>query len=122
MFEYGNIIYGPFYKGYENPIERIQRKATRLVTFISQLSYEEQLRHLNLPSLKYRRYHGDMITAYNIMQGNLNLDRSLSLLVVGQTLEDILTSYSNLFPSIQLDNIYILKELLMTGTHFLSTM
>ena len=74
---HGNIIWGPFYKGDENLIEQIQRKATRLVTSISHLSYEEQLRHLNLPLLKYRRYRGDMITTYYIMQGNLDLDGSL---------------------------------------------
>jgi len=60
--EYGNIIWGPFHKGDENLIKQIQRKATRLVTSISHLSYEEQLRHLNLPSLNYRRYHGDIIS------------------------------------------------------------
>jgi len=45
--EYGNIIWGPFLR-----VMRISlNKSTRLV---SHLSYEEWLRHLNLPSLKYR--------------------------------------------------------------------
>ena len=52
--EYGNVIWGPFYKCVENIVEQVQRKATRLDTSVSHLSQEERLRHLNLPSLKYR--------------------------------------------------------------------
>jgi len=35
ILEYENIIWEPFYKGDENLIEQIQRKATRLVSVIS---------------------------------------------------------------------------------------
>jgi len=75
--EYGNVIWGPFYKGDENLIEQVQRKATRLDRSVCHLSYEERLKYFNLPSLKYRRYRGDMITTYNIIHGNLHLDQSL---------------------------------------------
>ena len=51
--KYRNIIWGPFYKCDENLVEQVQRKATRLDKSVSHLSYEERLRHLNLPSLKY---------------------------------------------------------------------
>jgi len=108
---------GTFYKGDENLIEQIQRKATRLVTSISHLSYEEQLRHLKLPSLKYRQYRGDMITTYNIMQGNLNLNKTLFFTC----------SWSNtrghpykLFKPFSTNTVRQLRELLMAGTHFLS--
>ena len=76
--ECGNNIWGPFYKCDENLVEQVQRKATRLDTSVSHLSYVERLRHLNLPSLKYRQYCGDMITTYNIIDANLHRCQSTS--------------------------------------------
>ena len=36
---------------------------------IKTLKYEERLKYLNLPTLKYRRFRGDMIDAYPIFTG-----------------------------------------------------
>ena len=41
--EYGNLIWGPFYLLDQQQIERVQRKATRLIKEISHLQYEETL-------------------------------------------------------------------------------
>ena len=65
------------YKVDEDIIEKVQRKATKLVPSIRHLSYEERLQHLGLPSLKYRRFHGDMIMTYNLLHGHLDIDESL---------------------------------------------
>ena len=73
--EYGNVIWGPFYKGDSQKVERIQRRATKGVTGISSLPYEERLRCLKLPSLQHRRRRGDMIMTYKIITGKVNLDR-----------------------------------------------
>ena len=53
--EYGNVIWGPFYKGDIKALERIQRRATKLVPQIRNLSYEQRLKKLNLSSLTHRR-------------------------------------------------------------------
>jgi hypothetical protein len=50
-------------------IENIQRRATKLIPGLSDLSYEDRLRRLKLPSLSYRRSRGDMIEVYKIMSG-----------------------------------------------------
>ena len=42
-------------------IENIQRRATKLIPGLSDLSYEDRLHRLKLPSLSYRRSRGDMI-------------------------------------------------------------
>ena len=73
--EYGNVIWGPFYKGDAQKVERIQRRATKGVPGLSSLTYEERLRHLKLPSLQHRRRRGDMIMTYKIVTGKVNLDR-----------------------------------------------
>ena len=73
--EYGNVIWGPFYKGDIKAVERIQRRATKLVPQIRNLSYEERLKKLNLSSLTYRRRRGDMITTYKLVTGRINLNK-----------------------------------------------
>ena len=45
----------------------VQRRATKLIPQIKELTYENRLRTLNLPTLKYRRYRGDMIETYKIL-------------------------------------------------------
>ena len=42
-------------------IEKIQKRATKLVTKLKNKSYIDRLIYLNLPTLKYRRLRGDMI-------------------------------------------------------------
>ena len=71
--EYRNIIWGPFNKEDHIFIERVQRRATRLVMDFRHLPYQERLRNLQLPSLLYRRRRGDAIMVYMLMYGHLNL-------------------------------------------------
>ena len=65
--EYANAIRGPFYKQDQQLAERVQRRATKMVPCLSNLSYENRIRSLNMPSLHHRRKRGDMITTYKIM-------------------------------------------------------
>jgi len=39
-------------------LERVQKRATKLIPEISRKPYRERLQVLNLPTLKYRRYRG----------------------------------------------------------------
>ena len=56
-----------------NLMERIQRLATRMIKSMRELPYEERLRRLNIFSLERRRLRGDLILAYNIFHGRLDL-------------------------------------------------
>ena len=67
--EYGNTIWGPFNQADAKLVERVQRRATKLVPGLRNVSYEERLRRLRLPSLQYRRRRGDMILLFRIMHG-----------------------------------------------------
>ena len=40
-----------------------------MVPELKNMTYEERLKSLNLPTLTYRRLRGDMITVYKIMKG-----------------------------------------------------
>ena len=71
--EYGNLIWGPFFKEDTKLVERVQRRATRLVPNLKRLEYEDRLRHLNLPSMQHRRRRGDMIYAHKLLTGKLKI-------------------------------------------------
>ena len=45
-------------------MERVQKTATKLIPELAKKTYSERLRILNLPTLKYKRYRGDMIELF----------------------------------------------------------
>jgi len=76
ILEYGNIVWGPQYIVDQQLVEKIQRRATKLVSEIKELQYVDRLKHLNLPSLRYRRRRGDLIYAYKLFHNMLDMDSS----------------------------------------------
>ena len=50
-------------------IEGVQRRATKLVSSITDLSYPQRLQLLGIPSLQYRRLRADMLQVYKIIHG-----------------------------------------------------
>ncbi|XP_065896041.1 uncharacterized protein B0403.1-like [Dysidea avara] len=76
VLEYANIIWGPQYILDQEQIEKIQRRATKLVQDLQNCTYNDRLTALNLPSLKYRRLRGDMIMYYQLLQSHFSLDTS----------------------------------------------
>ena len=71
LLEYCNTVWGPFGKVDQQRLERVQRRATRMVLSIRHLPYPERLRLLRLPSLCYRRRRGDMVTVYQLLHGGM---------------------------------------------------
>jgi len=50
-------------------LEKVQRRAIRLVKGFKKLQYEERLCRLSLTTLQQKRLRGDLIETYNILTG-----------------------------------------------------
>ena len=62
--EYGNCVWCPQLKRDIATIEKVQRRATKLVPSLRDLPYAARLERLNLPTLAFRRLRGDMIQVF----------------------------------------------------------
>jgi len=69
VLEYGNCVWSPYRQLDIEKLEKVQKRATKMVSQLSNYSYEDRLRCLNLPTLKYRRIRRDMIQVFNIICG-----------------------------------------------------
>ena len=65
VLEYAGTVWSPWKVEQIEQIERVQKRATKMVRDCAEMSYEERLRYLDLPTLRFRRLRGDLITMYN---------------------------------------------------------
>ena len=64
--EYAAPVWNPHLQKHIDMIENVQRRATKLVPGLKNLTYKERLKQVKLPTLKYRRYRGDMLEMYKL--------------------------------------------------------
>ena len=62
--EYCVQVWSPYLRKDIEILEKVQRRATRLVTGMRKTGYEERLRVIGLQTLEQRRIRGDMLEVY----------------------------------------------------------
>ena len=67
--EYASVAWFARFKYSEDMIERVQRRATKIVPELKHLSYSTRLEVLELPSLSFRRKRADVLQMFKFMHG-----------------------------------------------------
>ena len=62
--EYAEAVWSPFTKKDIHTIEKVQKRATKLIPSLKNMDYPNRLKKLKMPTLQYRRLRGDMIEVY----------------------------------------------------------
>jgi len=72
--EYAVCSWCPYFKTDIKILERVQRRATKLVKPIKSKPYEVRLKELNLMSLEDRRRRGDLIQMHKLVNGHEDIN------------------------------------------------
>jgi len=93
--EFAIQVWSPYLKRDIECLERVQRRATKLVKEFRKLSYEDRLCKLKLTSLVDRRLRGDLIETYKIITAKRRYGRKISSFSATHvtTCEDIVISW-----------------------------
>ena len=67
----------PYCKKDIDMLERIQRRATKMIPELRDLSYEERLKECGLTTLETRRLRGGQIEVFKILNGYENINRNM---------------------------------------------
>src|SRR6218665_2359050 len=67
QLEYCIQVWSPYLKQDVEKLEKVQRRATKMIQGYKDLSYEERLIRCGLTTLEKRRSRGDLIEAYKII-------------------------------------------------------
>ena len=72
--EYCSQAVGPYMVQNFTALEKVQRRATKLVRGLRNVPYQERLQQLELSNTRQRMLRGDLIETYKILTGKLRLD------------------------------------------------
>jgi hypothetical protein len=84
ILEFACPIWSPHYQKDIAQLERVQRRATKMVRGFRYLSYDERLQRLNLPSLVSKRSKIDLVETYKILNNAYSFSLS-EMFVIAET-------------------------------------
>ena len=75
--EFGNVVWSPRLEKDKKLVEGVQRRATKIILGLKDLTYEQRLEKMKLPSMCYRRLRGDLIEMFKYTHNIYKLSDSL---------------------------------------------
>ena len=75
--EYCIQAWSPYLRKDIDMLEKIQRRATKLIPGLRDITYEVRLKECGLTTLETRRLRGDQIEVFKILNGYENIDSNL---------------------------------------------
>ena len=75
--EYCILVWRPYGKKDIDTLGRIQRRATKIIPELRDLSYEERLKECDLTTVETKRLRGDQIEVSKILNGYEHTDRNM---------------------------------------------
>ena len=75
IVDYCSAIWSPYQKQDIEKLEKVQRRATKIISEIRNLPYTERLRRCKLMTLEARRRRYDLIEMFKIMKGIYKIDK-----------------------------------------------
>ena len=75
--EYCIQAWRPYRKKDIDILERVQRRATKMIQKLRNISYEKRLKECGLTTLETSRLRGDQIEVFKILNGYENIDRNI---------------------------------------------
>ena len=73
ILEYCSSVWNPLLKKDKVEIEKVQRRATKIIHEFKDLEYSERLFRLKLDSLNFRRRRADLIQVFKILKNKENI-------------------------------------------------
>ena len=77
ILEYCSSVWNPLLKKDKVEIEKVQRRATKIIHEFKDLEYSERLFRLKLDSLNFRRRRADLIQVFKILKNKENVDKEV---------------------------------------------
>ena len=75
--EFANIVWSPRLDKDKKLVKGVQRRATKIILRLKDLTYEQRLEKMKLPSMCYRRLRGDLIEVFKYTDNIYKLSDSL---------------------------------------------
>jgi len=85
QLEYAVAVWNPYRKEDILWIEKVQMRATKIVSLVRRLPCKDRLKRLELPTLKFRRIRGDMIEVYKAINQYYDRKHTITFDLVGNS-------------------------------------